>query len=155
MGYQVQENIQAVHHTGFIVKDLDRSLDFYVNKLGMKLQMRWIETAEQCDTGMGVPGSSLELAQLVGYGVMIEIARFIDVPGIDTPLSPRQIGVGHVSFTVRDLVSLIAHLEEQGVKMASERMIVPELKITWVHALDPDGIRVEFMQFFDRCEDVK
>lgn len=155
MGYQVQDNIQAVHHTGFIVKDLDRSLDFYVNKLGMKLQMRWVETAEQCDIGMGVPGSSLELAQLVGYGMMLEIARFIDVPGIDTPLSPRQIGVGHISFTVKDLVSLIDHLEQQGVKMASERMIVPELKITWVHALDPDGVRVELMQFFDRCEDVK
>lgn len=155
MENSVRENIQAVHHAGFIVKDLDRSIDFYVNKLGMELKMRWIETAEQCDVGMGVPGSSLELAQMVGYGVMLEVARFIDVPGIETPLSPRQIGVGHVSFTVKDLVSLIDQLEKQGVRMASPRMIVPELKITWVHALDPDGIRVEFMQFFDRCEDVK
>ena len=87
---------------------------------------------------------------MVGYGVMVEISQFITQAGSDAPIEPNRIGVGHISFEVSDLPALIAYLEERGVKMASERMIVPELNITWVHVLDPDGIRVEFMQFFNK-----
>lgn len=150
MSFTPADTIQHFHHAGFIVKDLDRSLDFYVNKLGFQLTMRWTETPEQCDVGMGVPGATLELAQMVGYGVMVEISQFLTAEGTDAPIAPNHIGVGHISFEVSDLPALIEYLEGKGVKMASERMIVPELNITWVHVLDPDGIRVEFMQFFNK-----
>lgn len=150
MSFSLSECIQHFHHAGFIVKDLDRSLDFYLNKLGFQLTMRWIETPEQCDVGMGVPGCTLELAQMVGYGVMLEVAQYLTASGSDAPIAPNHIGVGHVSFEVNDLAGLVAHLESQGIQMASERMIVPELNITWVHVLDPDGIRIEFMQFLNK-----
>jgi lactoylglutathione lyase len=149
MNFDPKKVILSYHHAGFIVKDLDRSLDFYVNKLGFELKMRWIETPEQCAVGMGVPGGTLELAQLVGYGTMVEISQFLTSAGSDVLIEPNRIGVGHVSFTVNDLPALIEYLESKDVKMASERMIVPELNITWIHVLDPDGIRVEFMQFFN------
>lgn len=150
MSFSPRTCIERFHHAGFIVKDLDRSLDFYVNKLGFELSMRWTETAEQCDVGMGVPGGSLELAQLVGYGVMLEVSQFLTEAGSDAPIEPNRIGVGHVSFEVNDLPALVDYLTDKGVEMASERMIVPELNITWIHVLDPDGIRVEFMQFFKK-----
>lgn len=150
MVFDIKTCIEKFHHIGFIVKDIDASIDFYCNKLGMELTMRWEETEEQCAVGMGVPGASLELAQMVGYGVMIEVARYMTSLGSDAPIAPNHIGIGHVAFTVHNLPALIEDLENKGVRMASERMIVPELNITWVHALDPDGIRVEFMQFFNK-----
>ena len=45
---------------------------------------------------------------------------------------------------------MVAYLEEAGYKMASEVMVVPELNITWVHALDPGGVHIELMQFLNR-----
>ena len=149
MAQEASKYIERYHHAGFIVKDIDKSIDFYVNKLGMELTMRWEETVEQCAVGMGVPGASLELAQMVGYGVMIEVARYMTSPGSDAPIAPNHVGVGHVAFLVNDLPALLEVLQAKGVELASERMIVPELNITWIHVLDPDGIRVEFMQFFD------
>jgi catechol 2,3-dioxygenase-like lactoylglutathione lyase family enzyme len=83
----------------------------------------------------------------VGYGSEVELIQFLTEEGTDAPIAPNHIGIGHISFEVNDLVSMIKYLESKGVKMASERMIVPELNITWVHALDPDGIRIELMQF--------
>ncbi|MBQ9165555.1 MAG: VOC family protein [Oscillospiraceae bacterium] len=148
MSFDPKNCIQSLDHTGFIVKDLDKSIDFYVNKLGFELKMRWYETAEQCQPGMGNPGGDLELAKLVGYGTTIEVSQYLHSAGSDAPIEPNRIGVGHASFIVNDLPALVAYLEEQGVEMAP-RMIVPELNITWVHVFDPDGIRVEFMQFFD------
>lgn len=150
MSFDPRNCIQFMHHAGFIVKDLDKSLDFYVNKLGFDLKMRWIETAEQCQPGMGNPGGDLELAQMVGYGAMVEISQYLHCAGSDAPIEPNRIGAGHVSFEVNDLPALVEYLTAQGVQLASEPMIVPELNITWVHVLDPDGIRVEFMQFFNK-----
>ncbi len=147
MKFRVEDCIKKFSHSGFIVKNLDRSLEFYKDILGMELKMRWIETPEQCDVGMGVPGCTIELAQLVGYGSEVELIQFLTEEGTDAPIAPNHIGIGHISFEVNDLVSMIKYLESKGVKMASERMIVPELNITWVLALDPDGIRIELMQF--------
>ena len=150
MSFEVKDCIKKLHHSGFIVKDLDRSLRFYQETLKMDLKMRWIETAEQCDIGMCVPGCKLELAQLVGYGAEVELIQFLDAAGTDAPLEPNHIGVGHISFEVYDLQAMVAYLEEAGYKMASEVMVVPELNITWVHTLDPDGVHIELMQFLNR-----
>ena len=81
MSFEVTNCIKKMHHSGFVVKDLDRSLRFYQDTLKMDLKMRWIETAEQCDVGMCVPGCKLELAQLVGYGAEVELIQFLDQPG--------------------------------------------------------------------------
>ncbi|NLL45263.1 MAG: VOC family protein [Clostridiales bacterium] len=150
MEFNIKDCIKKYSHSGFIVKNLDRSLEFYRDILGMELKMRWIETPEQCDVGMGVPGCTLELAQLVGYGGEIELIQFLTAEGTDAPIAPNHISIGHPSFEVNDLASLVEYLESKGVKMASERMIVPELNITWIHALDPDGIRIELMQFLNQ-----
>jgi glyoxylase I family protein len=150
MEFNIKDCIKKYSHSGFIVKNLNRSLEFYRDILGMELKMRWIETPEQCDVGMGVPGCTLELAQLVGYGGEIELIQFLTAEGTDAPIAPNHISIGHPSFEVNDLASLVEYLESKGVKMASERMIVPELNITWIHALDPDGIRIELMQFLNQ-----
>ena len=94
MSFEVKDCIKKLHHSGFIVKDLDRSLRFYQDTLKMDLKMRWIETAEQCDVGMCVPGCKLELAQLVGYGAEVELIQFLlgwlsnHILGMD-----KQIGI--------------------------------------------------------------
>lgn len=150
MSFDVKGCIKKMHHTGFIVKDLDRSLRFYQETLQMDLKMRWIETPEQCDVGMGVPGCTLELAQVVGYGAEVELIQFLTSTGTDAAIEPNHIGIGHISFEVYDLVAMVKYLEEKGYHMASEIMVVPELNITWVHALDPDGIRIELMQFLNQ-----
>ena len=147
MSFSVKDCVKKIHHTGFIVKELDRSLRFYRDTLKMELKMRWIETAEQCDVGMGVPGCRLELAQLVGYGAEVELIQFLDEAGTDVPLEPNHIGMGHLSLEVYDLPAMVEYLTGAGYRMASEVMVVPELNITWVHALDPDGVHIELMQF--------
>ena len=108
MSFEVKDCIKKLHHSGFIVKDLDRSLRFYQDTLKMDLKMRWIETAEQCDVGMCVPGCKLELAQLVGYGAEVELIQFLDEAGTDALLEPNHIGVGHISFEVYDLQAMVA-----------------------------------------------
>jgi len=67
---------------------------------------------------------------------------------IDYAENPEK--TANPKYTEADLQAMVAYLEEAGYKMASEVMVVPELNITWVHALDPDGVHIELMQFLNR-----
>ena len=131
-------------HVGFCVSDLDKSLPFYVDTLGFKLNNRWEETNAQTDLGMGVPGCSLELAQLEGYGIVLELFVFKDAAGSPVPPAPNQVGCAHLSIGVGDMNEFVAKLKERGdVEFVSDPM---RLTIgQWVFIKDPDGILVEIM----------
>ena len=148
MEYNVSEHILPfLHHVGFTVSDLDASVDFYCNKLGFKLFNRWTEPmqGEATGVGMGVPGASIELAQLVGYGCMLEFIQYLDHVGSKQRIAPNHAGLGHVAFLVDDLDAFKAHLESEGVEFCSEPIVLDTSK--WVHFYDCDHIRVEVMQF--------
>lgn len=132
-----------LHHVGFVVSDLDKSLDFYVNVLGFKLHDRWEEPPHMCEEGMGVPGAYLELAQVVGYGVMVELYQYLEGTGSREPIEPNRVGLGHLCFYAEDFNAFIQMLESHKVPFASR--IVKLTKGQWVHFLDPDGIRIEVM----------
>ena len=113
--------------------------------------MRWIETAEQCDIGNGgVPGCKLELAQLVGYGAEVELIQFLDAAGTDAPLEPNHIGVGHISLRSMTCRQWPLIWRRQATRWQARSWGHSELNITRVHALDPDGVHIELMQFLNR-----
>lgn len=146
MAFQLKDHIHPLHHIGFIVKDIDRSLDFYIGKLGFTLYNRWTEPVEEVEDGMCVPGASLELAQVEGYGCMLEFIRFMTSEGKDEKFLSNHIGTGHVSFLVDDLPAVIEHLKSEGITFCSEPVKLPNS--SWVMFYDPDGIRVEIMEFY-------
>jgi lactoylglutathione lyase len=145
MPFNARDHFEKVHHLGFIVQDIDRTLDFYIKKLGFELFDRWTEPPEEAAMGMGVPGASLELCQVTGYGCMLEFIRYMTSPGSAEAIMPNHIGVGHASFLVKDLGSLIDNLKKEDVKIASPIVRLPAS--SWVHIIDPDGIRIELMEF--------
>lgn len=132
-----------LHHVGFVVSDLDRSVDFYTKVLGFQLHDRWKEGPEMCEVGMCVPGASLELAQVVGHGVMVELYQYLESSGSREPIAPNHVGLGHLSLGVDDFGAFMAQLQAHHVPLCSD--IVKLTKGQWVHFFDPDGIRIEVM----------
>src|SRR4029077_12625964 len=84
------------------IRDLDESLDFYVNKLGFYLLRRW-RTGDRETAYVGLGGVLLELS-----------------PG--NPPEPRQDGqpVLRLGLTVSDLDAALADLKSKGVEVARE-----------------------------------
>jgi lactoylglutathione lyase len=108
-------------HTCYRVLDLERSIDFYTDKLG------------------------LELARTVPIGDDATNA-FLAVPG--DPEEPYSLGEGysHVAFAVEDLDALAQKLEEAGgVDFESKPHAMSSgSRIFFVR--DPDGYRIEFIE---------
>ena len=127
--------VKSFHHLGFVVKDLDRTIDFYVKKLGFEVFYRWSETPEQVQGGMGIPGANLDLVQLKGYGVMLEFYTYPNRPGPEVPVVPNHVGAAHAGFLVntgnaaaRDFVDLMHMIQERVYRMTGVTL-EPEVRI--------------------------
>lgn len=122
-------------HTMIRVKDLDRSLDFYCDKLGMTLIRK-----------KDYPGGAFTLA-FVGYGsedstAVIELTHNWGQEE-DYDLGS---GYGHVAIGVKDIYGLCERLQDAGVSIP--RPPGPMKHGTTVIAFleDPDGYKIELIE---------
>jgi len=122
-------------HTMIRVKDLDKSIDFYCNKLGMNMLRK-----------MEFPAGKFTLA-FVGYGTedtdaVIELTHNW---GQEEPYSHGS-GFGHLAVGCRDIYSLCETLEKDGVSIPRPpgEMMNSGTHIAFIE--DPDGYKIELIQ---------
>ncbi len=124
--------IRRLGHLALRVKDMERSLDFYCDKLGL-------QRAFNLDSPSGEP-----------WIVYIKVAegQFIELfyGGTRQPETTQSdIGFNHLCLEVDDLHATAAHLKQQGVELDVEpKKGMDHNWQCWVR--DPDGNRIEFMQ---------
>lgn len=122
-------------HTCYRILNPEKSIDFYVNKLGMK------KVGElNFDTATNYFFAKAEEPS----EPMLELTHNHD------RMEPYEIGegYGHVAFVVDDLEEVVSELKEQGVEVAVEPKTLSvdgnDYKISFVE--DPDGYRVELVE---------
>jgi catechol 2,3-dioxygenase-like lactoylglutathione lyase family enzyme len=137
----------SVSHVGICVSDLERSLRFYCDGLGFTAGEQHAIGNEFADT-LEVPRDVTLASQFIRRdGLSIELLHYSS-PGVTgRPSSSRnQLGLTHLSFVVPDLDAAAARLEEcGGTVVESTRTKGDGLYLLFVS--DPDGTRVELMQF--------
>jgi lactoylglutathione lyase len=131
------KGITSIAHAAVRVKDIDRSLDFYVGKLGFDEMFRLYR-----DDG------SLWIVYLrITDDQYLEL--FPDGIGERAPV-PETIGHNHFCLAVDDMDKVIAQLTAAGVPLSRPKKVGADLNIQcWI--VDPDGVRIEFMQVVPGC----
>jgi len=118
-------------HTAYFVADIERSMKFYCNVLGMKELQRF-------DLGDGVQEVILGFPDSKGGGVILMW---------NTQRStPYQHGDGYSRFVmlVSDLDATLAHLVANGTTISKQPTEVGALR--YIMVKDPDGYTIEMMQ---------
>ncbi len=143
----------GIYHCGLTVRDIERSIAFYTEKIGLELAWQQESATAYIARLTGIPGTHLLVAYLRPRGTegpYIELLQYLAPPGSPVDTTPNNPGTGHVCFFVEDLDATYERLEAEGVEFVS----TPNVIAAGVHAgmksvylLDPDGIRVEL---FDR-----
>ena len=144
--------IRGVHHTGIIVKNLDRSIYFYHDLLGCEFDREpspWF-SGDELASAVGVPGASLRQVCLRVGDDILELLEYGNPPEPnDTPPTQNQLGAMHVGLRVDDLSAVKADLEAHGVEFLSDINVVDEGVLAgwrWVYLHDPDGITLELVE---------
>lgn len=122
-------------HTMLRVLDLEKSLDFYVNKLGMKLLRR-----------TDYPGGEFTLA-FVGYGDEKDHA-VIELTHNWGQKEPYTIGsgYGHIAIGVPDIYGLCEGLATAGVKIPRAPGPMKHGGSVIAFLEDPDGYKIELIE---------
>jgi len=118
------------------ISDMDRSIAFYRDLVGMKL------------VGVFGKGSDLEQAVFMQTGkinyhqTMLVIARDASVPG---PIDPRA--VGWVSVWVPSVDEATARVRAAGYTVTVEPVDAPREHLRRSYVKDPDGFAIEILNF--------
>ncbi len=114
-----------LNHVGVFAKDYDESMRFYTKTMGLREAF----TIKDKD---GKP--TLSYLQ-ISKDTFLELA----------PAGTRPVGLSHVGIWPEDLNATVAMLRQRGVKVDDPRTGSTKTSIT--NAMDPDGIRLELLDF--------
>lgn len=147
--------MRAVHHVGITVSDLDRSVEFYHDLLGLTFVVPptpWFE-GDQLARGLGVkPPVALRVALFeVGDGATwFEILQYRTPPSTTREALPQSdVGAAHVAFHVDDIAETYDRLTSKGVPFNSEPNTVDDGPLAgwrWAYFKDPDGHTMELVE---------
>ena len=127
----------SLAHVAIKVKDLDRSLDFYVNKLGFPEMMR-----------LNHPDGRIWLVYLrITDDQYLEV--FPEAVGDRAPGRDAN-GVNHICLSVDDIDSVVAQIKAAGIPLTADKKMGADYNYqAWIE--DPDGNRIELMQMMPDC----
>lgn len=126
-------------HTMLRVGDLERSLTFYTEVLGMRLLRR-----------KDYPGGRFTLA-FVGYGEESETTVLELTHNWDTSSYEIGSGYGHIAIGVDDIVAVCEQMRAKGGRVVREAGPMKNGSTVIAFVEDPDGYKVELIELSSRA----
>jgi methylmalonyl-CoA/ethylmalonyl-CoA epimerase len=130
--------ITKINHVALVVPDMQASLTFWRDVLGLELQELRHVPAEQSQVAfLPIPGGEIELVQPT-----------TDDSGIAKFLAKRGPGMHHICLEVDDLDGMLARLKAGGVRLINEQPRLAEdgRKYAFIHPKSASGVLVELYQ---------
>lgn len=133
---------------GLSVSNLERSVKFYCNVLGFKVE-RILEPSPELSLGdiVGMPGCQARIAHLQSAKGMLELFEYKEPRGKKIPKDHKQADNGfiHIGFTSSDARAEYRELQKKGVRFLGKP--VEFRPGVWIfYFFGPDGEVCEMRQ---------
>lgn len=149
--------IADVLHFSFTVSDIERSVDWYTDVLGLELVHRQRQENEYTQILVGIPGAVLEVAQFAVPGVppahsthMLELVQYLaPAGGTLGPVATSTVGSAHLALLVTDIHTRYERMLARGVAFRNPPVSITEGANAGgftCYFRDPDGITLELLQ---------
>ena len=139
--------IKDIRHTGIVVFDLDRSMHFYMEKLGFKVLKRMNESGSFTDQILGLENIEVTTVKMViKNNQMIELLDFSMNNKVMKEKNINDIGPTHLAFTVDDVDKMYSDFIDDGIEFISDPKISPDgyAKVAFCKA--PEGTFIELVE---------
>jgi catechol 2,3-dioxygenase-like lactoylglutathione lyase family enzyme len=121
--------ITGVSHACFVVNDLDHSIEFYAEKLGLPVAFEF-----KNDEG-----------DVTGVYLHAGARSFIELFEGEPEQTPRTASFKHICLEVDDMDATVAELEDRGVEVRNKKLGEDGAWQAWLK--DPDGNDIELHHF--------
>jgi catechol 2,3-dioxygenase-like lactoylglutathione lyase family enzyme len=141
--------LKKVNHTSFTVSDVDRSLKFYIEMLGMEKISLAERPQDFCEKVTGIPGARMKIAYVKGADYNLELIQYLSPPGKKLDTATNNVGSAHLCFVVDNLKGMYRDLKSKGVHFRGEPVTIPAGPNKGgfvVYLTDPDGNNLEFIE---------
>jgi catechol 2,3-dioxygenase-like lactoylglutathione lyase family enzyme len=142
-----------MHHLGLTVADIERSIRFYRDTLGMTLYRRRPQVDnDYVALQTGYPGLVLNVASFkVSPDSLpsLEVVQYMNHVGLPAETATNRAGNSHLCLTVNNLRACHADLNAKGVRFKSEPVLItagPNAGGLVAYFYDPDGYMLELFQ---------
>ncbi len=143
--------VTGLDHVSVTCADLDASIAFYSDVLGLSVAARGESEDSELAQLMDRDRVRIRWADVeVGDGVILELVQFLEPTGAPLVKSLWNPGATHLGLGVADLDAAHARLLAGGVRVLSRPVRLTE-EGAWhdvrvLYAIDPDGIWIELVQ---------
>ena len=140
--------LKSFHHTGFVVRDLDTSVAFYTDVMGLEVATRMETHGEFAERIVGLKDAHLKVVLMnMGDGHLLELVQYFYPPSAEVQINRNDLGASHLAFTVENIDQYYSDMSQRGLRFVGPPPpLTPDRDAVAVYAQDPDNNWLEFVE---------
>ena len=143
--------VTGFFHGGITVKDMDKSLDFYREGLGLTMKFDRILDASYLNVVLNLTHSAIRVVFLnIPGGGYVELLEYQGIERLNASSRPCDFGAGHLCLYVYAVDEIAERMFAKGYRARSEGCVDitagPNAGARSIYLVDPDGYNIELFQ---------
>ncbi|TYL36007.1 lactoylglutathione lyase [Natronococcus pandeyae] len=134
----------SAHHVGITVSDLEKTLAFYRDTLGLSVVDRFEVGGDAFADAVDVDGASARFAHLEAGDIRLELVAYEPAEPARPAPDLNEPGAAHVGLAVDDLEAVYASLPDDVPTISEPRTTESGTSICFLR--DPEGNLVELLE---------
>jgi catechol 2,3-dioxygenase-like lactoylglutathione lyase family enzyme len=139
--------VKGYRHTGIICKDIEESLRFYRDYLGMEVIQDFWDDSDYINKITGMSNANVHMIKLkADDGTVIELLDYVTHPTELIDQEVYNVGACHIALQVYDIENAVRELSLKGVDFLSEPVLSSEGIAKVCFCFDPNNVRIELVE---------
>lgn len=143
--------VTGFFHAGITVRDMESSLRFYREGLGLAMQFDRLIDADYLREVLALDFSAIRAVYLdIPGGGIVELLEYQGIERLPARSRPSDYGAGHLCLYVDDVEGMTERLRAAGGEPRSSAPVAiasgPNAGARSIYLLDPDGYAVELFE---------
>ena len=143
----MKQIVCGYRHAGIIVGNMDKSLYFYRDILGLEVIQEFTDDSDYINKITGIKNGVAHFVKLkMADDTVLELLEYPTHPTKAHNLSILNVGVCHIALQVYSCDDAYNKLIENKVEVLSRPVLSSEGIAKVFFCIDPDGVRVELVE---------
>ncbi len=143
----MEKLVKNNRHFGIVVSNLEKSLKFYQNLLGLKILKKMNESGSILDSILNLENVNVNTVKMsAGNETLIELLEYKQPISGSNSKNVNSLGASHVAFTVYDLEKTYKIMISEGIKFNSPPQTSSDGNVKVTFCYDPDGTPIELVE---------